>query len=64
MTVLLGFPRRLRAAAALIIVPVIVLASSASAAGGDPNTQAQYLHGPKHTSFSAATAITTGNAET
>src|SRR3954453_16106176 len=62
MSALLGFPRRSRAAAALAIVPVILLASSASAAGGDPNTQAQYLHGAGHSSFSAATAITTGNA--
>ena len=51
MSALLGFPRRLRVAAALAIAPVIVLAGSASAAGGDPNTQAQYLHGPGHRRF-------------
>lgn len=62
MSALLGFPRRLRVAAVLAIAPVIVLASSASAAGGDPNTQTQYLHGPGHSSLSAATAITTANA--
>lgn len=56
------FPRRLRVAAALAITPVVVLAGSASAAGGDPNTQAQYLHSAGHSSFSAATAITTANA--
>ena len=54
MSALLGFPRRLRVAAAFAITPVILLAGSASAAGGDPNTQSQYLHGPGHSSLSAA----------